>query len=61
MKLKMCESCGAAFECGSEDTEPCWCNGYDVSQENLRKLRAEYKDCLCEPCLVKMAGACKNT
>lgn len=48
LKNKTCESCGTVFPC---QPGSCWCDNVDLSDEALRKLEKEYKDCLCEKCL----------
>jgi hypothetical protein len=46
---KNCSKCGITFEC--LHTIDCWCMDYEISQENLKKIKETYADCLCPECL----------
>lgn len=48
MKSKTCPKCGAAFTCG-QDEATCWCAGAEYKV--VRKIPAQYGDCLCPGCL----------
>jgi hypothetical protein len=48
---RTCPRCGAAFACGAQDAEPCWCNTLTLSEATLRALREHYSSCLCAHCL----------
>ena len=54
--MKTCEKCGVAFKCGAKTDTRCWCNAYAVTEESLKNIREKYNDCLCEKCLIEMAG-----
>lgn len=45
---KMCERCGANFECQSAG---CWCERVALSPATLKWLGRTYVDCLCGACL----------
>ncbi len=49
IKLKICPVCGKTFECSN--TNVCWCTSFEISLENLEKLRKSFDDCLCPACL----------
>ncbi|PCJ25832.1 MAG: hypothetical protein COA97_07065 [Flavobacteriales bacterium] len=44
-----CAKCGTEFGC--QPQSKCWCNNYQLSQNQLKILKATYKDCLCENCI----------
>lgn len=44
--LARCENCGAAFHCGANDAEPCWCASYPAVTPSSEMAR-----CLCPFCL----------
>lgn len=46
---KTCPKCGKNFICTHD--EKCWCMALTLSPENLKRLKKEYNDCLCEDCL----------
>ncbi len=46
-----CPHCGATFDCGANEAEPCWCNSLTLSEPTLQALRARYTSCLCLHCL----------
>ncbi len=47
----ICESCGEEFSCGA-NVGKCWCFAVEVKAETLAELRRDYKNCLCQKCLV---------
>lgn len=49
MAQKTCPKCGKKFEC-THDAH-CWCMTLVITPENLKRLKSEYSDCLCEECL----------
>ena len=48
---QQCESCKKDFHCGASLTG-CWCQRITISQETRNDLRRQYKECLCEECLM---------
>jgi len=48
----ICESCGEEFSCGA-NVGKCWCFEIDLAGETLAKLREDFKNCLCENCLIQ--------
>ena len=46
-----CESCGKDFSCGA-NIGKCWCFDVELKAETLAKLREDFKNCLCEDCLL---------
>ncbi|MBA3900651.1 MAG: cysteine-rich CWC family protein [Bacteroidetes bacterium] len=51
---KSCSKCSKAFDCNIQGG--CWCNGYKISAETLKKLLLKYDNCLCEACLKEFAS-----
>lgn len=49
IKIKICPVCGKTFECSN--TNVCWYTSFEISLENLEKLRKSFDDCLCRACL----------
>ena len=49
MSQKTCPKCGKKFECTHDAN--CWCMTLVITPQNLKRLKAEYSDCLCEECL----------
>lgn len=47
---KECSRCGIEFKC-QRDEAKCWCNDLILNPENLKKLRDQFEDCLCDSCL----------
>ena len=68
MKLQMkqlgdkiiCESCGEEFSCGV-NIGKCWCFDVELKAETLTELREDFKNCLCENCLGKLATNYTNS
>jgi hypothetical protein len=54
-KQKICEKCGAKFDCFSS-SGPCWCEEVKLNPQSLANLRAQHNDCLCPNCLKAAAG-----
>ena len=50
----ICESCAKEFSCGAK-TGKCWCFEMELPSETLEKLREDFKKCLCQDCLGKLA------
>ncbi len=48
----ICESCGKEFSCGANIGE-CWCFAVEVKAETLAELRENFKNCLCQICILK--------
>jgi hypothetical protein len=57
-KQKICEKCGAKFDCYSA-SGPCWCEDVKLNSEALANLRSQYNDCLCPNCLAATAEKTK--
>jgi hypothetical protein len=51
---KICESCAKEFVCGVKKGN-CWCFNLEIKPEVLANLREEFKSCLCQDCLNKVA------
>ncbi len=51
----VCESCGEEFSCGANVGE-CWCFDVELKATTLTKLREDFKNCLCQDCLLKAAN-----
>ncbi len=49
MGQKVCPKCQSTFTCTHD--EKCWCMTLIITPENLKRLKQEYSDCLCEKCL----------
>ena len=49
----ICESCGKEFFCGV-NIGKCWCFEIDLEKETLAELRQDFKNCLCQNCLIKI-------
>lgn len=47
---KLCEVCGKEFSCNVESGN-CWCFDLQLKTETLKKLKQNYRDCLCPACL----------
>jgi hypothetical protein len=47
----VCESCGKDFSCGAQ-TGNCWCFEMKIDPEVLADLRENFKNCLCQNCLI---------
>ena len=48
---KTCQRCGAAFSCG---LSCCWCDEIALKDDVAARLREQFSDCLCRPCLLAM-------
>ena len=48
----ICAFCGEEFSCGASIGE-CWCFAVEVKAETLAELREDFRNCLCQDCLVK--------
>lgn len=46
-----CESCGKDLFCGA-NVGKCWCFNVELKAETLAELREDFKNCLCEDCLL---------
>lgn len=44
-----CSKCGKEFTCKPQGE--CWCGSYELSKNQLKELKENYEDCLCEECL----------
>jgi hypothetical protein len=53
--IKHCSKCKASFEC-KNDEGGCWCEGYTLSLETLKELKAGFDNCLCPSCLSQYAS-----
>lgn len=49
-----CARCGAAFQCGVDGEEPCWCSRIKLSVTTLVELEKQYRGCLCSECLLAL-------
>jgi len=47
---KICESCNEDFSCGANAAK-CWCFEIKLSEDTLKLLRENCKNCLCLNCL----------
>jgi hypothetical protein len=56
-----CARCGAAFHCGANDREPCWCAALHVEPLTLAQLAADLRGCLCPACLAALATPRNNS
>ncbi len=52
---KICPICKAEFDCYPEDISKCHCSKVSLSKAAKEAIAKEYKDCLCNDCLKKMA------
>jgi hypothetical protein len=52
-RVKRCQKCGQAFECGG--LFGCWCRSLKLDAMALASLREQYSDCLCPECLARAA------
>ena len=43
---KTCSGCGAAFDCGPDESGPCWCTARPAFEPDPK-----FRDCLCPTCL----------
>jgi hypothetical protein len=50
----ICESCNEEFSCGASIGK-CWCFDVELKAETLTELREDFKNCLCQDCLLKSA------
>lgn len=50
----ICESCGGEFVCGAT-LKGCWCTEIKLSEETRRKLKENFRTCLCRNCLENCA------
>ena len=48
---KTCESCGKDFSCGA-NAGKCWCFDVELKAQTVAELREDFKNCLCEDCLL---------
>jgi hypothetical protein len=51
-----CPRCGGGFHCGVNDSVPCACSTVTLSAALLADLRQRYSSCLCQRCLLELAG-----
>lgn len=58
VREKICESCGARFDCCAGN---CWCEEMPLQDGARRRLQDQYGDCLCAACLRRLAGAPAET
>lgn len=49
-RLKVCDACGATFEC-ARAAGPCWCEGMALTAGMRAALSAKFRECLCPACL----------
>ncbi len=52
---KICPKCKTEFDCYPEDISKCHCSKVVLSKDAQKAIKKEYKDCLCNACLKKMA------
>jgi hypothetical protein len=50
-KGSLCAGCGAAFHCGVNDAQPCWCVEVTLDDTARDLLAQRYVGCLCAVCL----------
>jgi len=50
VKYKKCAKCGVDFTCNDAGNS-CWCNQYQLTEQQLKALRENYNNCLCESCI----------
>ncbi len=50
MANKVCSKCKAEFICHA-NSNGCWCEQYQLSEQSLQYLKNSFDDCLCEQCL----------
>lgn len=51
---KACKRCGAAFVCNPNDISHCDCTGIELSAEETRFISAQFRDCVCNACLLAL-------
>jgi len=51
---KICERCGATFECNAGNIQHCACNKIVIPEELRTEISSRYKDCLCVNCLKEL-------
>jgi hypothetical protein len=51
---KQCSKCQTPFEC-KNDEGGCWCEGYTLTLDTLKDLKATFDNCLCPECLNEYA------
>ncbi len=54
-----CSKCGKTFTCKPQGG--CWCNNYQLSANQLKELKENYADCLCEDCIISLAKKISKT
>ena len=47
MRVKICSSCKAKFQC--EENTSCWC--YELPHVSIDKKKYDEEDCICPKCL----------
>lgn len=51
---KACIRCGAAFVCRPADISHCDCTGIALSAEETRFISVQFRDCVCNACLLEL-------
>ena len=49
---KKCSKCGKTFGCQNLE-RGCWCENYQLTQEQLVYLKENFDNCLCEECILE--------
>jgi dihydroneopterin aldolase len=52
-RVLKCSKCDTEFTCKPQGE--CWCNNYKLTTKQLEELKENYKDCLCEECMISIA------
>lgn len=53
-ETKSCPRCSLPFECKAGSVTQCHCFGVRLSEEERAVIEREYKDCLCNKCLMEV-------
>jgi uncharacterized protein (TIGR00290 family) len=51
---KICSRCAAPFSCRPDDISHCDCTRIELSIEETRFISVQYKDCVCNACLLEL-------
>lgn len=57
---KTCPKCNNDFECQNVNINDCHCSQVIINEEMSKYLHENYKDCLCNHCLLAINKILKN-
>jgi hypothetical protein len=54
--IKKCSKCETSFVCEAEQITKCHCYTVKLSNEQLKKLKKDFQNCLCHDCLIALTS-----